>query len=69
MGNLCESFKKQEVSLDEILNHPVISSIGDIVGNLKFFQDFSRTGKLGLQFMDFVSNIRIFARTERVGNF
>ena len=43
---LYESFEKQEVSLNEVCNHPVISSIGDIVGNLKFVQDVSQTGKL-----------------------
>ena len=43
---LYESFEKQEVSLDEVCNHPVISSAGNIVGNLKFVQDVSQTGKL-----------------------
>ena len=41
LGKLCESLEKQEVSLDEECNHPVIGSIGDIVGNLKFVQNVS----------------------------
>ena len=69
LRKLYESFEKQEVSLDEVCNHPVISSIGDIVGNLKFIKDVSRTEKLWLQFMDFVSIIRMFTRAERTGNF
>ena len=43
---LYQSLEKQDVSLDEVCNHPVLSSIGDIVGNLKFVQDVSPTGKL-----------------------
>ena len=69
LRKLYESFEKQEVSLDEVCNHPVISSIGDTVGNLKFIKDVSRTEKLWLQFMDFVSIIRMFTRAERTGNF
>ena len=41
LGKLYESFDKQEVSLDEVCNHPVISNIGDIFGNLKFVEDVS----------------------------
>ena len=69
LRKLYESFEKQEVSLDEVCNHPVISSIGDTVRNLKFIKDVSRTEKLWLQFMDFVSIIRMFTRAERTGNF
>ena len=47
----------------------MVNSIEDIVGNLKFVPDVSRTGKLWLQFMDFVSIIRMFIRAERTGNF
>ena len=54
LSKLYESLEKQEVSLDEVSNHPVVNSIEDIVGNLKFVLDVSRTGKLWLQFMDFV---------------
>ena len=64
-----ESLEKQGVSLDEICSHPVISSIGDIAGNLKFVQGVSRTGNLCLQFMDFVSIIRMFIPAEQTGNF
>ena len=46
LQKLYESLEKQDVSLDEVCNHPVLSSIGDIVGNLKFVQDVSPTGKL-----------------------
>ena len=69
LGKLYESFEKQEVSLDEVCNNPVMNSIGDIVGNLMFVQDVSRTGKLWLQFMDFVSVVRMFIRAERTGKF
>ena len=69
LRKLYESFEKQEVSLDEVCNHPVISGVGDIVGNLKFVLDVSRTGKLWLQFKDFVSVIRMFIPAERTGNF
>ena len=69
LRKLYESFKKQEVSLDEVYNHPVISSIGDADGNLKFFQDVSQTGKLWFQLMDFISIIRIFIHAEWIGNF
>ena len=41
LEKLYESFEKQEFSLDEVCNHPVISSIGDTVGNLKFVQNIS----------------------------
>ena len=68
LQKLYESLQKQDVSLDEVCNHRVISSIGDIVGNLNFAQDVTRTGKLWLQFMDFLS-IRIFIRAERTDNF
>ena len=69
LRKLYESFEKQDVNLDEVCNHTVISSNGDIVGNLKFVLDVSRTGKLWLQFMDFVLIIRVFIRAERTGNF
>ena len=69
LSKLYESLEKQEVSLDEVSNHPVVNSIEDIVGNLKFVQDINRTGKLWLQFMDFVSIIRMFIRAERTVNF
>ena len=46
LQKLYESLEKQDVSLDEVCNHPVLSSIGDIAGNLKFVQDVSPTGKL-----------------------
>lgn len=36
LGRLYDLFEKQEVSLDDVCNHSVISSIGDIVGTLKF---------------------------------
>ena len=68
LQKLYESLEKQDASLDEVCNHRVISSIGDIVGNLNFAQDVTRTGKLWLQFMDFLS-IRIFIRAERTDNF
>ena len=47
----------------------MISSIGYILGNLKFLQDVSGTGKLWLQFNGFVSLIRIFIYPERTVNF
>ena len=65
LGKLYESFEKQEVSFD----HAVINSIGFIISNLKFVQDVSRTGKLWLQSMGFVSIIRMFTRDEWTGNF
>ena len=46
LGKLHKSFEKQEVNPDEEYNRPVISSIGDIVGNMKFVHGVSRTGKL-----------------------
>ena len=69
LQKLYESLEKQDVTLDEVRNNSVISSIDVIVGNLKFVQDVSRTGKLWLQFMDFVSIIRMFICAERTGNF
>ena len=69
LRKLYESLEKKDVNLDEICNHPVISSNGDTVGNLKFFQDVSRTGKLWLQFIDFILIIRMFTRGEWTGNF
>ena len=44
LRKLYKSLEKQDVNLDEVCNHPVISSNGDIAGNLKFVQDVSRTG-------------------------
>ena len=58
LEKLYQSLEKQDVSLDEVRRNSVISSIDDIAGNLKFVQDVSRTGKLWLQFIDFVSIIR-----------
>ena len=58
LQKLYQSLEKQDVSLDEVRRNSVISSTGDIAGNLKFVQDVSRTGKLWLQFIDFVSIIR-----------
>ena len=69
LSKLYESLEKQEVSLDEVSNHPVVNSIEDIVGNLKFVQEVSCTGKLLLQFMGFISIIRMFIRAARTGNF
>ena len=46
LQKLYESLEKQDVSLDEVCSHRVISSIGDIVGNLNFAEDVTRTGKL-----------------------
>ena len=54
LQELYESLEKPEVCLDEVCDHPVIGSIGHIVGNLKFVQDVSETGKLWLQFMHFM---------------
>ena len=68
LGKLYDSFKKQNVSVDEVCSHPVIDKIDDIVGTLKFVQNVSRTGKLWLQFTHFVSIIRIFIRVERTGD-
>ena len=45
LQKLYKSLEKQDVSLDKVCNHLVISSIGDIVSNLKFVQDVSRIGK------------------------
>ena len=39
LRKLYESFEKQEFSLDEVCNHPVKRSTGEIVSNLKFVQD------------------------------
>ena len=42
-------------SYDRLLfNEETVEVLGDIVGNPKFVQDVSRTGKLRPQFMDFV---------------
>lgn len=46
LGRLYDLFEKQEVSLDDVCNHSVISSTGDIVGTLKFVKDVSRAGTL-----------------------
>lgn len=46
LGKLHKSFEKQEVNPDEEYNRPVISNIGDIVGNMKFVHGVSQTGKL-----------------------
>ena len=54
LQELYESLEKPDVCLDEVCDHPVIGSIGHIVGNLKFVQDVTETGKLWLQFMDFM---------------
>ena len=43
LQKLYESLEKQDVTLDEVRNNSVISSIDGIVGNLKFVQDISRT--------------------------
>ena len=40
LRKLYESFEKQDVNLDEVCNHPVISRNGDIIGNLKFCPRF-----------------------------
>ena len=69
LRKLHESLDRQDVSLDEVCNHPVVKSIVDNVGNLKFVQDVSRTGKLWLQFMDFVSIIRMFIRAQQTRKF
>ena len=37
-----------------LFNEETVEVLGDIVGNPKFVQDVSRTGKLRPQFMDFV---------------
>ena len=60
LGKLYESFEKEDFSLDEVCDHLLLNSKSDIVGNLKFVQDISRTGKLWLQFMDLVPIIRMF---------
>ena len=46
LGKLYESFEKEDFSLDEVCDHLLLNSKSDIVGNLKFVQDISRTGKL-----------------------
>lgn len=68
LGKLHKSFEKQEVNPDEEYNRPVISSIGDIVGNMKFVHGVSQTGKLSLQFIDFILFTKIFVCDERTGN-
>ena len=60
-----KSFEKQ-ISLDEVYNHPVISSIGDIADALKLVQNISPTGQLWLQFMDFALIIRMFVLNGQV---
>ena len=69
LSKLYESFMNGEVSPDEICDNPVMKQIDDIISNLKFVQHVSRTGKLWLLFMDFVSVVRMFLRAERTGNF
>ena len=47
------------------LYDPAITVLHDIISNLKFVQDFKRTGELWVQFMDFVWIIRMFVRAKK----
>lgn len=38
-AKLYKSLEEKEFSLDEVCNHPELSSIGDVVSNLKFVQN------------------------------
>ena len=49
-------------------NTNIVSMIHEKISNLKFVHDANRTGKLWIQFMDFVSIVRMFIRAERTGN-
>ena len=65
---LYESISSENAKPEHVADNDTITVIHEIISNLKFVQDLNRTGKLWVQFMDFVSLIRMFIHAERTGN-
>ena len=68
LTSLYESLLLGQTYQEAVPHNPTLIKIYEEISNLKFVMDFNRTGKLWLQFMDFVSIIRMFIRAERTGN-
>ena len=66
LHTLYDSLMKED-SVDE-LNVPIIDEIHEKISDLKVVMDQKRTDKLWIQFMDFVSIVRMFICAERTGN-
>ena len=68
LSELYESISLENAEPEDVTSNDTITEIHDIISSLKFVQDLHRTGKLWVQFMDFVSIIWMFIRAERTGN-
>ena len=53
---------------EDVAGNITITEIHDIMSSLRFVQDFNRTGNFWVQFMDFVSIMRMFICYEHTGN-
>lgn len=55
-------------TIESILEHPAILELEKLLNELKASCKKSRTGKLWISFMEFISICRLFIRAERTGN-
>ena len=68
LRNMYNSISTNTITSNDVANDTILLEIHNIFNDVKFLQQASRTGKLWIQFMDFVLIIRMFICAERTGN-
>ena len=68
LEELYDNLVKQVISPDQMEGNVCMTELLAHVNNLKETQKSSRTGKLWLQFTEFVSIVQMFIRSERIGD-
>ena len=68
LWEMYDSISTNNIASNDVASDNELSEIHNLFSDLKFLQRTSRTGKLWIQYMDFVLIIRMFIRAERTEN-
>ena len=68
MQELYQDLVKKDKSMDDVVSNEHLYEFQSKISELKRSQEKSRTGKMWVMFIDFVSIVRLFIRAERTGN-
>ena len=68
LGVLYDNLTQNVASIDDMDDNASLQQLFNKVSTLKDIQQSSRTGKLWLQFTEFVSIVQMFIRAERIGD-
>ena len=66
LHDLYKSMKDRSASIEDAANDPFMKRVFDKISDLKFLLDQKLTAKLWIQFMEFVSIVRVFFRADSV---